>query len=179
MGHPRWPRTFLAWTACALLAAQAPPPLPTVQAAAERFDAAQAKVVTFQAPFTLTIRRVLLKTPTVTKGTLYLQGSEFVHFTFAPPEDLVIHVTPKALVSYSPAAGSGEMLKIDPRAYLAEAVAVAETGLAGGAVFPEADLGVSAFAFGATRSHCMTIQPALVSQRTSFNSIGSRLVALE
>ena len=67
---------------------------------------------TLQAPFTLTIRRVLLKTPTVTRGTLYLQGSDFVHFAFAPPEDLILHLTPKALISYSPAAGSGEMLKI-------------------------------------------------------------------
>jgi outer membrane lipoprotein-sorting protein len=83
-----------------------------VQEAAERFDAAQAKVVTLQAPFTLTIRRVMLKTPTVTKGTLYLQGSEFVHFTFAPPEDLILHLTPKALISYSPAAGEGQRLKI-------------------------------------------------------------------
>lgn len=91
------------------LAAQA---MPSLQAAAERFDAAQAKVHTLQAPFTLTIRRVLLKTPTVTKGTLYLQESEFVHFTFAPPEDLILHLTPKALISYSPAAGSGERLKI-------------------------------------------------------------------
>ena len=97
------------------LAAQAQPPapaLPSVQAAAEKFDAAQAKVQTLQAPFTLTIRRMLLKTPTVTKGTLYLQGSEFAHFTFAPPEDLILHLTPKVLISYSPAAGSGEMLKI-------------------------------------------------------------------
>ncbi len=97
------------------LAAQAPPPapaLPSVQTAAEKFDAAQAKVHTLQAPFTLTIHRMLLKTPTVTKGTLYLQGSEFAHFTFAPPEDLVLHLTPKALISYSPAAGSGEMIKI-------------------------------------------------------------------
>jgi len=84
----------------------------TLQEAAERFDAAQAKVTTLQAPFSLTIRRALLKTPTVTKGTLYLQGSEFVHFSFAPPEDLILHLTPKALVSYSPAAGVGEMLKI-------------------------------------------------------------------
>jgi outer membrane lipoprotein-sorting protein len=84
----------------------------SVQEAAERFDAAQAKVNTLQAPFSLTIHRVLLKTPTVTKGTVYLQGSEFVHFSFAPPEDLILHLTPKALISYSPAAGSGEMLKI-------------------------------------------------------------------
>jgi len=84
----------------------------TLQEAAERFDAAQARVNTLQAPFALTIRRVLLKTPTVTKGTLYLQGSDFVHFSFAPPEDLILHLTPKALISYSPAAGVGEMLKI-------------------------------------------------------------------
>ena len=83
-----------------------------VQEAAERFDAAQARVNTLQAPFTLTIRRVLLKTPTGTKGTLYLQGSDFVHFNFAPPEDLILHLTPKALISYSPAAGVGQMLKI-------------------------------------------------------------------
>src|SRR5208337_1506902 len=86
--------------------------MPSVQTAAEKFDAAQAKVHTLQAPFTLTIRRVLLKTPTLTRGTLYLQESDFVHFTFAPPEDLILHLTPKALISYSPAAGSGEMLKI-------------------------------------------------------------------
>jgi len=84
----------------------------TVQEAAERFDAAQAKVTTLQAPFSLTIRRALLKTPTVTKGTLFLQGSDFIHFSFAPPEDLILHLTPKALVSYSPAAGVGEMIKI-------------------------------------------------------------------
>jgi outer membrane lipoprotein-sorting protein len=91
------------------MAAQGPV---TVKEVAERFDAAQAKVNTLQAPFSLTIRRALLKTPTVTKGTVYLQGSEFVHFTFAPPEDLLIHVTAKALISYSPGAGAGEMLKI-------------------------------------------------------------------
>lgn len=93
----------------AALAAQAPP---TVKEVAERFDAAQARVVTLQAPFALTIRRVLLKTPTVTKGTLFLQGSSFAHFSFAPPEDLVLHLTPKALISYSPGAGQGELLKI-------------------------------------------------------------------
>jgi len=108
----QWRRAFLS--GCLALAglglgAQA---ALSVQEAAERFDAAQAKVNTLQAPFSLTIHRVLLKTPTVTKGTLYLQGSEFVHFSFAPPEDLVLHLTPKALISYSPAAGSGEMLKI-------------------------------------------------------------------
>jgi len=84
----------------------------SVQEAAERFDAAQARINTLQAPFSLTIHRKLLKTPTVTRGTLYLEGSDFVHFSFAPPEDLILHLTPKALISYSPAAGSGEMLKI-------------------------------------------------------------------
>lgn len=90
----------------------APAALPTPRQLVERFDAAQARANTFQAPFTLTIRRAMLKTPTVTRGTLYLQGTEFAHFEFAPPEDLVLHLTPKALVSYSPGAGEGEMLKI-------------------------------------------------------------------
>lgn len=88
---------------------QAQPPLKEV---VERFDAAQAKVSTLQAPFSLTIRRALLKTPTVTKGTLWLQEMDFAHFTFAPPEDLVIHITPKALVSYSPGEGAAEVMKI-------------------------------------------------------------------
>jgi hypothetical protein len=35
-----------------------------------------------------------------------------VHFSFSAPEDLVLHLTPKALVSYSPTEGQGEMLKI-------------------------------------------------------------------
>ena len=85
---------------------------PTVKEVVEKFDAAQAKVNTLQAPFTLTTRRALLKTPTVTKGTLFIQGSDFVHFTFAPPEDLILHLTPKELISYSPGAKQGEMLKI-------------------------------------------------------------------
>ena len=55
---------------------------------------------------------MLLKTPTVTRGTLYLQGSDFAHFNFSPPEDLILHLTAKALISYSPGAGAGEMLKI-------------------------------------------------------------------
>ena len=88
-------------------------PLPAqLREVVERFDAAQAKVETFQAPFTLTLRRVLLRAPTVAKGTVYLQGSEFVHFAFAPPEDLILHLTPKSLVSYSPAAKQGELMKI-------------------------------------------------------------------
>lgn len=90
----------------------AAPDLPTPRQLVERFDAAQAKVNTLQAPFTLTIHRTMLKTPTVTKGTLCLQGSDFVHFEFAPPEDLILHLTPKSLVSYSPGANDGEMLKI-------------------------------------------------------------------
>ena len=91
------------------LAAQAPPPLREV---VERFDAAQAQIQTLQCPFTLTLRRSLLKTPSVTRGTLYLQGSEFAHFAFQPPEDLILHLTPKALISYSPEAREGELMKI-------------------------------------------------------------------
>ena len=91
------------------LAAQAPPPLREV---VERFDTAQAQAQTLQCPFTLTLRRSLLKTPSVTKGTMYLQGSEFAHFAFQPPEDLILHLTPKALISYSPEAREGELLKI-------------------------------------------------------------------
>lgn len=91
------------------LQAQAPPPLREV---VERFDAAQAQVQTLQCPFTLTLRRALLKTPSVTRGTLYLQGSDFAHFAFQAPEDLILHLTPKTLVSYSPEAREGEMMKI-------------------------------------------------------------------
>ena len=91
-------------------AAQATPP--PLREAVERFDAAQAQVQTLQAPFTLTLRRALLKTPSITKGTLYLQGSDFVHFAFQPPEDLILHLTPKALISYSPEAKEGELMKI-------------------------------------------------------------------
>lgn len=91
------------------VAAQTAPPLKEL---VERFDAAQAKVDTLQAPFTLTMRRSMLKTPTVTKGTLYLQGSDFAHFSFAAPEDLVLHLTPKALISYSPGSKEAEFLKI-------------------------------------------------------------------
>ncbi len=91
------------------LAAQAPPPLRDV---VERFDNAQAQVQTLQCPFTLTLRRSLLKTPSVTRGTMYLQGSDFAHFAFQPPEDLILHLTPKALISYSPEAKEGEMMKI-------------------------------------------------------------------
>jgi outer membrane lipoprotein-sorting protein len=92
------------------LGAQTAPP--SLREAVERFDAAQAQVQTLQCPFTLTLRRALLKTPSVTKGTLYLQGSDFVHFAFQPPEDLILHLTPKALISYSPEAKAGELMKI-------------------------------------------------------------------
>jgi outer membrane lipoprotein-sorting protein len=102
-------RTLLSLLLALPLAAQAPPPL---REAVERFDAAQAQVQTLQCPFTLTLRRALLKTPSVTKGTLYLQGSEFAHFAFQPPEDLILHLTPKALISYSPEAKEGELMKI-------------------------------------------------------------------
>lgn len=98
---------FLAFP---LLTAQ--PALPSARELVERFDAAQAKVTTLQAPFTLTLKRSLLKTPTITKGTLYLRGSDFVHFSFAAPEDLILHLSPKELISYSPGAGEGERLKI-------------------------------------------------------------------
>jgi outer membrane lipoprotein-sorting protein len=91
------------------LAGQAPPPLRVV---VERFDNAQAQVQTLQCPFTLTLRRALLKTPSVTRGTMYLQGSDFAHFAFQPPEDLILHLTPKALISYSPEAREGELMKI-------------------------------------------------------------------
>ena len=91
------------------LEAPAPPPLREV---VEHFDNAQAQVQTLQCPFTLTLRRALLKTPSVTRGTLYLQGTDFAHFAFQPPEDLVLHLTPKALVSYSPGAHEGELMKI-------------------------------------------------------------------
>ena len=90
----------------------APAAPPALREAVERFDAAQAQVQTLQCPFTLTLRRALLKTPSVTKGTLYLQGSDFVHFAFQPPEDLILHLTPKALISYSPEAKAGELMKI-------------------------------------------------------------------
>jgi outer membrane lipoprotein-sorting protein len=91
------------------LGAQSLPPLREV---VERFDSAQAQVQILQCPFTLTLRRALLRTPSVTRGTLYLQGSDFAHFVFQPPEDLVLHLTPKTLLSYSPEAREGELMKI-------------------------------------------------------------------
>jgi hypothetical protein len=87
MASPTRSRPVLRLLGCLVLAALTlgAQPVLDVQQAAERFDAAQARVNTLQAPFTLTIRRVLLKTPTVTKGTVYLQGSDFIHFSFAAP----------------------------------------------------------------------------------------------
>ncbi|MDE3033494.1 MAG: outer membrane lipoprotein carrier protein LolA [Acidobacteriota bacterium] len=105
-------RLLLAAALLAAPALRAQAPAPTLQEVVERFDAAQAQVQTLQCPFTLILRRAMLKTPTVTKGTLYLQGSDFVHFAFQPPEDLILHLTPKALISYSPGARQGEYLKI-------------------------------------------------------------------
>ena len=86
--------------------------LPPLREVVERFDAAQAQARTLQCPFALTIRRALLKTPSLTRGTMYLQGSDFAHFVFQPPEDLILHLTPKALISYSPEAREGEFMKI-------------------------------------------------------------------
>ncbi len=91
------------------LTGEAPPPLREV---VEQFDAAQAQARTLQCPYSLTIRRALLQSPSVTRGTLYLQGSDFAHFAFQPPEDLILHLTPKALISYSPGAREGELMKI-------------------------------------------------------------------
>lgn len=85
---------------------------PSVRELVERFDAAQSKVETFQAPFTLTTKRAMLATPTVSKGTMYLKGTEFVHFAFAPPDDLLLHLSPKELLSYNPKTKEGESLKI-------------------------------------------------------------------
>ncbi len=94
---------------CALvLCAQAP----SVREVVERFDAAQAKVETLQASFTLTTKRAMLSAPTVSKGTLYLKGAEFVHFAFTPPDDLILHVTAKELISFNPKTKEGESLKI-------------------------------------------------------------------
>ena len=103
---------FLLCLAVLPLTLQAQNGKPSLKELVERFDAAQAHVQTLQAPFTLTIRRALLRTPTLIKGSVYLQGSDFVHFVFHPPEDLIIHLTPKSLVSYSPEAKQGELLKI-------------------------------------------------------------------
>jgi len=86
--------------------------LPHIKEIIERCDAAQAGAETIQAPFTLSIKRSLLQNPAVTKGTFYLRGSDFAHFIFAPPEDLVIHLTAKTLVSYNPLEKTSETQKI-------------------------------------------------------------------
>ena len=92
---------------CTFLAGQ----VPSIREIVDRFDAAQAKIDTLQAPFTLSIKRAMLQTPSITKGTFYLSGSNFAHFAFLPPEDLIIHVTDKAFVSYMPGSKKGEMKK--------------------------------------------------------------------
>jgi len=97
---------------CLLALPLAGQPLPPLREVVEQFDAAQAQARPLQCPFTLTIRRALLKAPSVTRGTMYLQGSDFAHFAFQPPEDLILHLTPKALISYSPGAREGELMKI-------------------------------------------------------------------
>ena len=68
---------------------------------------------TLQAPFTLTIRRALLKTPTVTKGTLYLQGSDFAHFSLRPARGPDPAPDPQGPASpTAPPPRVGETLKI-------------------------------------------------------------------
>jgi len=84
---------------------------PSIKSIVEKFDAAQAKVDTLQAPFTLTITRTMLKSPVVSKGTFYLSGSKCANFTFSPPDGLVIHVAPKTVISYSPSEKRAETLK--------------------------------------------------------------------
>lgn len=86
--------------------------LPSLKDVVEGFDTAQAKAKTFQARFNLTLHRAMLKTPTLTKGTLYIQDSDYLHFAFEPPEDLILRISPKELISYSPATKEGEQLKI-------------------------------------------------------------------
>ncbi|HJW73334.1 MAG TPA: outer membrane lipoprotein carrier protein LolA [Geothrix sp.] len=103
-------RALLSFLLLLPLAGQ--PALPPLKEVVERFDAAQAQIQTLQCPFTLTIRRALLRTPSVAKGTLYLQGSDFAHFAFQAPEDLILHLTPKTLISYSREAQEAELLKI-------------------------------------------------------------------
>jgi len=85
---------------------------PSLGEIVERFDRAQAKAETLKVPFTLSIKRAMLQKPSVTSGVFYLYGSECAHFAFAPPEDLIIHMTNKALVSYSPAEKTGETQKM-------------------------------------------------------------------
>lgn len=86
--------------------------LPSIKEVVERFDAAQSNAKTFQARFNLTLHRAMLKTPTLTKGSLYIQDSDYLHFAFDPPEDLILRISPKALLSYNPTTKEGEQLKI-------------------------------------------------------------------
>ena len=92
---------------CTFLAGQ----VPSIKEIVERFDAAQAKADTLQAPFTLSIKRAMLQAPSIIKGMFYLSGSDCAHFAFSPSEDMVIHVTDRAFVSYSPLKKKGEMVK--------------------------------------------------------------------
>ena len=85
---------------------------PTVKDIIERFDKAQASAESLRAPITLTIKRSMLQSPSVSKGTLYISGSEFAHLAFAHPDDLVMHITNRSLVSYSASEKKCEVVKI-------------------------------------------------------------------
>jgi outer membrane lipoprotein-sorting protein len=100
---------------CAFLGLTAPSKVGeilNIKSIVEKFDAAQAKVETLQAPFTLSITRAMLKSPVVSKGTFYLSGSECANFTFSPPSGLVIQIAPKSVISYNSIEKSAETLKI-------------------------------------------------------------------
>jgi outer membrane lipoprotein-sorting protein len=108
---PRPPR-LLALVLCCHLAPALFGQAPSIKEIVERFDAAQAKVETLQAPFTLSIKRAMLQAPAVANGTFYLSGSDCAHFHFAAPNALNVHITPKEIISYSPAEKKGERLKL-------------------------------------------------------------------
>jgi len=109
--HPLRLLAILAW--CAMTCATCPAgDAPSIKSIVEKFDAAQAKVETFQAPFTLSITRAMLKSPVISKGTFYLSGSECANFTFSPPDSLVIHIAPKTVISYSPTEKRAETMKM-------------------------------------------------------------------
>jgi len=105
-------RLSAIWACCTITCANClAGDVPSIKSIVEKFDAAQAKVETYQARFTLSITRAMLKSPVVSKGTFYLSGSECANFTFSPPDSLVIHVAPKTVISYSPAEKRAETLK--------------------------------------------------------------------
>ncbi|MCL1893765.1 MAG: outer membrane lipoprotein carrier protein LolA [Holophagaceae bacterium] len=85
--------------------------IPGIKTILEKFDVAQAKTETLQAPYTLSIKRAMLRAPSTTKGSFYLSGSDLAHFVFAAPDDLVIHITDKAFISYSPQEKKGERME--------------------------------------------------------------------